>query len=409
MQHMAHKHRVYPTKRQRQFLAQTFGCARYVWNWALEKRTNAYHEKGEKLGFSDMCKKLTSLKRDSGKKWLSDPSSVVLQQSLRNQEQALTNFFEGRAGYPNFKRKYGKQTARHTEAAFSYDGESQALSLAKMPGDLEVNWSRRLRGEPTAVTISKDPAGRYHVSIEFEAPTEDLPKTGKTVGIDVGLESYLTLSTGEKVENPRFLKEAYERLRKEQKDLSRKEKGSNNWKRQKRRVAKAYAKVADKRSDFLHKLTTRLVTEFDVLCVESLEVKNMQQNPTLAGAISDASWGEFVRQLRYKCKWYGRALVKIDRWFPSTRRCSGCGHVGERKPLGVREWTCSGCGCFHDRDENAAINIESIGTAGLAETAARRGSASPRGSASRGSASSGKAPGQPRKSSEAFVLHGSVG
>ena len=180
VQHIAHKHRVYPTKKQRQFLAQTFGCARYVWNWALEKRTNAYHEEGESLGFSAMCRRLTCLKKDDDKEWLKDPSSVVLQQSLRNQEQALTNFFEGRAQYPNFKRKHGKQTARHTKAAFSYDGESRTLSLAKMPGNLEVNWSRRLRGEPTAVTISKDPAGRYHVSIEFKAPTEDLPKTGES-------------------------------------------------------------------------------------------------------------------------------------------------------------------------------------------------------------------------------------
>jgi putative transposase len=392
MEHMAYKYRVYPTKEQRRFLAQTFGCARYVWNWALEHRTNAYHDEGESLGFAAMCKRLTKLKKEEDKKWLKDPSSVVLQQSLRNQEQAFTNFFEGRAGYPSFKRKHGTQTARHTKAAFSYDADTHTLSLAKMPGTLKVNWSRELRGEPTAVTISKDPAGWYHVSIEFKAPVQDKPTTGKAVGVDVGLESYITLSTGEKVGNPRFLEDAYRRLRKEQKALSRKEKGSNNWERQKRRVAKAYANIADRRRDFLHKLSTRLAREFDVTTVETLAVKNMQRraasaapvkNRSLAKAISDAAWGEFVRQLEYKCEWYGKTLVKVDRWFPSTKRCSDCGHVGERKPLHVREWTCTECGCVHDRDVNAAKNLSRVGQARI------------------------KAPGDQRKTSGAFELHGS--
>jgi len=390
MKHMAYTYRVYPTKKQRQFLAQTFGCARYVWNWALERRTNAYHDEGESLNFAAMCKRLTQLKKDDEHEWLKDPSSVVLQQSLRNQEQAFTNFFEGRAGYPSFKRKHGTQSARHTKAGFSYDAETRTLSLAKMPGTLKVNWGRgssfrELRGEPTAVTISKDPAGRYHVSIEFKAPVQDKPKTGRAVGVDVGLESYITLSTGEKVGNPRFLANAYRRLRNEQKALSRKEKGSNNWERQKRRVAKAYARVADRRADFLHKLSTRLVEEFDVITVETLAVKNMQKNRSLAKAISDASWSEFVRHLEYKCEWYGKTLVKVDRWFPSTKRCGDCGHVGESKPLHVREWTCTECGCVHDRDVNAAKNLSRVGQARI------------------------KAPGHLRKTSGAFELHGSGG
>ncbi|WP_228702746.1 transposase [Salisaeta longa] len=390
---MAYKYRVYPTKEQRRFLAQTFGCARYVWNWALEHRTNVYHDEGESLGFAAMCKRLTQLKKDDEHEWLKKPSSVVLQQSLRNQEQAFTNFFEGRAGYPSFKQKRGTQTARHTKAAFSYDADTRTLKLAKVPGTLKVNWGRgssfrELRGEPTAVTISKDPAGRYFVSIEFKAPVQDKPKTGKAVGVDVGLESYITLSTGEKVGNPRFLEDAYRRLRKEQKALSRKEKGSNNWERQKRRVAKAYAKVADRRKDFLHKLSTRLVCAFDVITVETLSVKNMQKNRSLAKAISDAAWSEFIRQLEYKAKWYDKTLVKVDRWFPSTKRCSDCGHVGERKPLHVREWTCTECGCVHDRDVNAAKNLSRVGQA-------------------RTEAIASKAPGDQRKTIGAFRLHGS--
>jgi len=385
-----------------------------------------YHDEGESLGFAAMCKRLTQLKKGEEHEWLKDPSSVVLQQSLRNQEQAFTNFFEGRAGYPSFKRKHGTQTARHTKAAFSYDADTEdgvpSLKLAKMPGTLKVNWSRELRGEPTAVTISKDPAGRYHVSIEFKAPVQDKPTTGKAVGVDVGLESYITLSTGEKVGNPRFLEDAYRRLRKEQKALSRKEQKalsrkekngpngpSNNWERQKRRVAKAYAKIADRRADFLHKLSTRLAREFDVITVETLAVKNMQRraasaapvkNRSLAKAISDAAWGEFTRQLEYKCEWYGKTLVKVDRWFPSTKRCSDCGHVGERKPLHVREWTCTECGCVHDRcvhdrDVNAAKNLSNT-----VKNLSRVGQA-------RIEAIASKAPGDQRKTSGASRLHGS--
>ena len=373
MYEMAYKYRCYPTEDQRQFLAKTFGCARYVWNWALEHRTNAYHEEGESLNFAAMCKRLTKLKKEEDKEWLKEPSSVVLQQSLRNQERAFDAFFDGRNDYPSFKRKHGHQSARHTKASFSYDAESRALKLAKMSEPLDVRWSRDVRGEPTSVTITKDPAGRYFVSISFKAPQEDLPKTGKTVGVDVGLESYITLSTGEKVGNPRFLEGEYRRLRRAQQRLSRKEKGSENWKKQKRRIARIHARIADKRSDFLHKLTTRLVTDYDVICVETLSVKNMQQNRSLAKAISDTSWSEFVRQLEYKAEWYGKTVVKIDRFFPSTKRCSACGHVGESKPLDVREWTCEECGVVHDRDVNAAINIRDIGTAGLAEVSGSGG------------------------------------
>ena len=232
-----------------------------------------------------------------------------------------------------------------------------------MPGTLKVIWSRDLRGEPTAVTISKDPAGRYHISIEFKAPAQDRPKTDKAVGVDVGLESNVTLSTGEKVGNPRFLEDAYKRLRKEQKALSRKEKGTNNWERQKRRVAKAHAKLADRRADFLDKLSTRLVEEFDVITVETFVVKNMQNNRSLAKAISDATWSEFVRQLEYNAEWYGKTLAKAERWFPSTKRCSACGQVGETKPLHVWQWTCTECGGVNDRDVNAARNLSRVGQA----------------------------------------------
>ena len=325
-----------------------------------------------------MCRRLTKLKKDDKHTRLKDPSSVVLQQSLRNQEQAFINFFEGRTSYPSFKRKHGTQSARHTKAAFSYDADprnpsERTLKLAKMPGALKVNWSRDLRGEPTAVTITLDPAGRYHVSIEFEAPVQDLPKTGSVVGVDIGINSYVTLSTGEKVTGPHFLDQAYRQLRRAQQALSRKEKGSENWKRQKRRVAKIHARIADKRADFLHKLTTRLVREHDPICAETLSVKNMQKNHCLAKAISDAAWSEFVRQLKYKYEWYGKTLIKIDRWFPSSKRCHHCGHVHEDMLLSVRAFECEGCDRHLDRDVNASLNIKAAGlvasaSGGLRET-----------------------------------------
>jgi len=355
-----YRFRLYPNKEQRQVLARTFGCARYVYNWGKELRTNAYHsEGGESMSYTDTARKLTDLKKQEETKWLSNVSAVVLQQSLRNLERAFTNFFEGRAQYPSFKRKHGDQTARYVGTAF--DVREGKLKLSKMPGLVKINWSREMPESPTSCTVTKDASGRYHVCFSVKREIPDLPKTKRAVGIDLGLTDVVVTSDGWKSGNPRYLKKSLHRLRREQQKLSRKEKGSNSWKRQKKRVAKAHAKVKDQRKDWIEKLTTKLIGEYDVICVETLAVQNMQKSGSLARGISDVAWGNLVRKLQYKAEWYGKTVVKIDRWFPSTKRCSDCGHTCDKLPLEIREWKCEECGASHDRDVNAAKNISRVG------------------------------------------------
>lgn len=359
-----YRFRLYPNAEQRQVLARTFGCARYVYNWAKEARTKAYHGEGESPSFAALSRRMTKLKKQEETEWLSEASAVTLQQSLRNLDRAFTNFFEGRAGYPSFKRKHGRQTARYVGTAFDVreDESGKAkLRLSKMPGLIRVNWPRDMEEVPSSCTVTKDPSGRYHVCFSVDKEIDPFPPRNKAGGIDLGITDVVTTSDGWKSGNPRPLKKAQKRLRREQQKLSRKEKGSKNWKRQKQRVAKAHAKVADTRRDFQQKLTTKLVREYDVLSVETLAVKNMMANHCLAGAIADVGWGEIIRQLEYKGAWYGTAVVKVNRWFPSSKRCSDCGHEVSEMPLFVREWTCGECGSVHDRDQNAAINLSRVG------------------------------------------------
>ncbi len=364
-----YRYRLYPNEAQKQKLARTFGCSRWVYNWALETKTKAHYQDEESLSFTDLSSRLTSKKKEEETKWLSEVSAVTLQQSLRNLNQAFTNFFEGRAEYPSFKSKKGDQTARYVGTAFDIREENgkRKLRLSKMPGLINIRWSRELPSKPSSCTVTKNAAGQYHVCFVCTEEVELLPRVNgengalEFVGVDLGTESLVTLSTGEKVGNPRWFENEYERLRREQQKLSRKEKGSNNWERQRKRVAKVHQRIQDRRKDFIEKLTTRLVKNFDVIVVEDLSVKNMQQNGRLARHITQAGWSQIVRRLRDKCKWYGRTLVIADKWFPSSQRCSECGHIDGKKPLDVRDWTCSECGQHHDRDINAAKNLSRVG------------------------------------------------
>ncbi|MCS3668101.1 putative transposase [Salinibacter ruber] len=364
-----YRYRLYPNEAQKQKLARTFGCSRWVYNWALETKTKAHYQDEESLSFTDLSSRLTSKKKEEETKWLSEVSAVTLQQSLRNLNQAFTNFFEGRAEYPSFKSKKGDQTARYVGTAFDIREENgkRKLRLSKMPGLINIRWSRELPSEPSSCTVTKNAAGQYHVCFVCTEEVELLPRVNgengalEFVGVDLGTESLVTLSTGEKVGNPRWFENEYKRLRREQQKLSRKEKGSNNWERQRKRVAKVHQRIQDRRKDFIEKLTTRLVKNFDVIVVEDLSVKNMQQNGRLARHITQAGWSQIVRRLRDKCKWYGRTLVIADKWFPSSQRCSECGHIDGKKPLDVRDWTCSECGQHHDRDINAAKNLSRVG------------------------------------------------
>lgn len=369
----AYKERFYPTPEQVVLLAQSFGCARFVWNNTLAFRTEAYQQHGESVSHSAAEKRLVALK--VAYPWLADVSSVILQQTLRDQKAAFDNFFNPKlkARYPRFKRKDGRQSIRLTKAAFRYrDGE---ITIAKAKTRLPIRWSRPLPSEPTSITISRDRAGRYFISCLCDFSPEALPVRPKTVGIDLGLSDLFITSEGVKSGNPRHLKRYEAKLAYLQRRLAKKQKGSANRNKLRQKAARLHAKIVDCRRDALHKATRTLINENQVLCIESLNITGMVKNRHLAKAISDAGWGEFVRQLEYKAEWAGRQVVKVSQWFPSSKLCHGCGHKVEKLPLWQRHWHCKGCGEPIDRDINAANNIRTAGLAGLACGATGAGAA----------------------------------
>ena len=369
----AYKFRFYPTPEQELILARTFGCARFAYNYMLRLRTDAWMQRQERVGYHETSAALTALKKTPEHAWLNEVSSVPVQLALRHLQTAFTNFFAKRARYPQFKRKDGPQSAEYTTSAFKWDGKS--LKLAKMDEPLAIRWSRTIpkAAKVTTVTVSLDAAGRYFVSLLCDDAVAERQAVNGKVGIDLGLTHFAILSTGEKVAAPNTFRKNEAKLAKLQRRMAKKTKGSNRRKKAKLRVAKLHAKIADSRRDFLHKLSTRLINENQVIAVESLSVSNMQKNRCLSKSIADASWSEFLRQLEYKAKWYGRELVGIDKWYPSSKRCSDCGYTMPKMPLNVRQWTCPECGSTHDRDVNAARNVLAAGLA----VSARREAVSP--------------------------------
>ena len=359
----AYKFRFYPTPEQELNLDKTFGCARFAYNYMLRLRTDAWMQRQERIGYHETSAALTALKKQPEYAWLNEVSSVPVQQSLRHLQSAFANFFAKRASYPQFKRKNGPQSAEYTTSAFKWDGST--LRIAKMDAALNIRFSRTIpkAAKVTTVTVSKDCSGRYFVSMLCTDEVQAKAPVSAKVGIDLGLSHFAILSTGEKIAAPNTFRKNEEKLAKLQRKLAKKAKGSANRKKAKLKVAKLHAKIADSRKDFLHKLSTRLVNENQVIAIETLAVSNMQKNHNLAKSIADASWSEFVRQLEYKSLWYGRELVGIDRWYPSSKRCSDCGHTVKKMPLNVREWTCQECGTIHDRDINAARNVLAAGLA----------------------------------------------
>ncbi|GHH63133.1 transposase [Streptosporangium violaceochromogenes] len=359
----AYKYRFHPTPGQAEELARTFGCVRLVYNKALEMRTRAYTLEGRKVSYVQSSAALTEWKRTEELTFLAEVSSVPLQQALRHLQAAFANFYAKRARYPTFKsRKKSRASAEYTRSAFRWrDGR---LTLAKMDAPLNIVWSRPLPkgAEPSTVTVSRDAAGRWFVSLLVEESIRPLDLVESTVGVDAGITSLVTLSTGEKIVNPRHERRDRRKLAKAQRSLARKEKGSANRAKARLKVARVHARITDRRRDHLHKLTTRLVRENQVIAVEDLTVRNMVKNHSLARAISDASWRELRSMLEYKTAWYGRELLVVDRWFPSSKLCSACGTLQGVMPLGVRDWTCA-CGAAHDRDVNAAKNILAAGLA----------------------------------------------
>ncbi|HEU5230958.1 MAG TPA: RNA-guided endonuclease TnpB family protein [Ktedonobacteraceae bacterium] len=389
----AYRYRFYPTPAQARQLAHTFGCVRFVYNFGLRLRTDAYREQGEHLFYSHTSAALTTLKQQPKTAWLNEVSSVPPQQALRHLDTAFARFFKRQAKYPTFKKKHGPQAAEYTRSAFRWDGTH--LLLAKLDEPLHIVWSRPLPEGclPSTVTVCRDAAGRYFVSFRVEEDIAPLPARTEQVGVDLGLTSLAALSTGEKLPNPKHLAKREKQLERWQRKESRRTKGGKNRVKARRKVNKIHGRIADARKDGLHQLTTRLIRENQTICIESLAVKQMVQHPTLAKAISDAGWGKLARQLDYKARWYGRTLIKIDRWFPSSKTCSVCGHVLDSLALDVRWWTCPRCGTAHDRDVNAARSILAEGlslpAAGLA-VAACGGTVSPNLNGNQGRQAPGK-------------------
>ncbi|MDI3386073.1 RNA-guided endonuclease TnpB family protein [Streptomyces sp. B-S-A8] len=360
----AFRYRFHPTEEQAAELSRTFGCVRRVYNMALQTRREAWAVRGERVTCQETSALLTAWKKTEEYAYLRAVSSVPLQQSLRHLQAAFSAFFSGHSRHPRFKsRKRSKRSAEYTASGFRYcDGR---LRLAKMSEPLDIVWSRPLPPgvSPTTVTVTQDRSGRWFVSLLMTDEVAALPPVASAVGVDAGIHSLVALSSGEKVPNPRFGKNAQARLARAQRSVSRKQPGSRNHDKARAKAARIHARIADRRNDFLHKLSTRLVRENQTIVIEDLAVRNMLRNPRLAGAISDASWGRLRFMLTYKSHWYGRELIVIDRFCPTSKTCSHCGHLVADLPLRIRNWVCPACGAHHDRDVNAARTTLAAGLA----------------------------------------------
>ncbi|NES71800.1 MAG: IS200/IS605 family element transposase accessory protein TnpB [Okeania sp. SIO2D1] len=363
-----YKYRIYPNHVQIQKLSQLFGCCRYVWNQSLAHCNQLYADGIKKPSYTDLTKQfITQAKREL--LWLKEVASTPLQQSLKDLDQAYKNFFNSCTGKrkgikvkpPKFKSRKSKQTARFVGA--NYQINQDKIYLPKV-GKIKIVWSRPLASQPTSVTIIRDSANRYFASFVVETCAEHLPNSNNSIGIDLGISTFATLSTGEKIKASLPLKKNLKKLAKFQRKLSRAQVGSKRREKARLKVAKLHAKIKDVRADFLHKLSTKFTHKYDVIVLEDLNVSGMIKNRKLARAISDLGWRQFRTLLEGKAEKYDRDFRVINRWEPTTRKCSCCGFKGGKKDLGVscgmlrkREWTCLNCGTFHDRDINAAINI----------------------------------------------------
>jgi putative transposase len=362
----AYRCRAYPDQPQQAVLNRTFGCVRVVWNRILADRRRLWRTQGKGLSYAASGTALTAVKKDPGLAFLTEVSSVPLQQTLRHQQQALTAFFTGRARYPRFKSRHSRQCAHYTRSAFSM--RSGVLRLAKTDGPLRFVWSWPevdVTGlDPTMVVVSRESDGRWYVTfaIDGSAP-QPLESTRRAVGVDLGITDFAVTSNEDRIPNPRHLERKARNLARYQRRLARCQKGTANRAKATAKVARAHRKVRDARRDFLHRASSRLARENDVIVIEDLNVAGMVRNRKLARVISDCGWGEFRRQLEYKCARYGRDLVVIDRFYPSSKTCSACGHLLAELSLSTRTWQCPSCGTRHDRDVNAAKNILAAGQA----------------------------------------------
>ena len=360
----AYKYKIKPTMKQQHQLLRAFGCARFIYNWGLDKKTKAWTNEHKSISYFELAKELTQLKQTEEHKWLKNVPNECLQQSLRNLDNAYTQFFKAKKGFPKFKsKKHAKDTAKYL-AAVHFDFDNWKVKIPKC-GWVKLCENKSFDLETSKIgtlTVSRDKCGDYWCTIVVEDNTPQKSKTKiseeTSVGIDLGIKDYAILSDGTKYSNPKYYENDRLKLKVLQQKFAKTQKGSNRHQVMRLKVARQYRKITNSRIDFLHKLSTDLIRKYDTICLENLNVEGMMKNHNLAMAIQSSSWGEFVRQLKYKAEWEGKNIVFIGRFEPSSKTCSKCGHVKRDLKLSDRKWVCPICGEHHDRDVNAAVNIK---------------------------------------------------
>ena len=367
LRHKAYKFRIYPNAYQEVLIIKTIGCVRFVYNYFLALWNEEYSKNGKGLTYNSCSAMLPQMKKNEATSWLKEVDSIALQSSVKNLSDSFSRFFKKQNRRPQFKSK------KNPVQSYTTKNVNKSITIIeniiKLPklGQVKFAKSRELNGRILNATIRKNPSGKFFVSILCEEEVPELPETSLEIGIDLGITDFAILSNGQKIDNNRFTSKMEKTLKREQRKLSRralnaKKAGkelfeAKNYQKQKQKVARLHEKVINQRTDFLNKLSTEIVKNHDIICIEDLNTKGMSKNHKLAKSISDVSWSSFVTKLQYKAEWYGREIIKVDKWFPSSQLCSECGHKDSKKSLNIREWSCPVCHSHHDRDINASKNI----------------------------------------------------